>query len=391
MHDFRPACRDKTSTLTALYGPTGCGKTYSALLFAMGLAYPHMNNDEIMSTIKEEGHSRIFFVDSEGGRGAHYAPGPDMEPDFVNTFPYQYTEITAPYTPEAYTEVIKAADSAGAWVIIVDSTSHEYESEGGILEIADQYEQGIPKKGITNPRDPRDRDGWKDWEVKPDASAGKWKVPKTRHKRFVNRAIQSRAHIIFCLRAEEKMLMEQVPQLDNNGEPKMWNGKIQKKSVVVAAADRPLFERWVPICEKRFMFEMTVSFLLLPDQPGKAYPNKTLQAAFRGIFNQKGAMIGREQGEALADWSMGVRAGTAMDAKPAGSGKQERRSPEEMVAGYINALKETGNLEAMQEFQMKSGKFINQIREQNEELHQQIIAAHTAHLAVLAPDQEKAE
>ncbi len=397
--EFRPAMRDKTSVLVALGGPTGCGKTYTAILMAMGLAYPAMSDDEILAMIEKEGHSRIYFIDTEGSRGLHYAAGRGEKPDFVNTFPYLYGEIKAPYTPEAYKDAISAADEAGAWVIIVDSTSHEYEGEGGILEIADQYEAGIPKAGITNPRDPKSSDGWKDWEVKPDASAGKWKVPKTRHKKFVNRAIQARAHVIFCLRAEEKMLMRDEPQFNDDGSPKMWNGKPVKKSVVIPASDRPILERWVPICEKRFMYEMTVSFLLLPHQPGFGVPIKTLQSAFQDIFKTEGKMLGRAEGEKLAAWSMG-RAKSAINARPPGSGGSDRpsggqpdqpkadgekRTPEQLVDGYVQKLKETKTIDEMQDLQIGASSFIDKLRNNpaHSALYDRVIEENMIHRDIL--------
>src|SRR4051812_3321430 len=262
-YEFRRGVRDKTSVIVALAGASGSGKTFTAILMAVGLAYPGMSPAEIMATIEREGKSRIAFIDTEGGRGLHYCPGDGEQPDFKDTFPLEYAEITAPYTPERYQEAIQAADKAGFHVVIMDSASHEYESEGGIQEIADQAEAGVLKPGKTL-ADTEGQDGWKAWAVKPVKSPGNWKDAKTRHKRFVNRAIQARAHLIFCLRAEEKMLMRRKPKLDRQGNQQMWNGNPQFETEVVPAEDRPLLERWAPICEKRFMYEMTVSFLLLP-------------------------------------------------------------------------------------------------------------------------------
>ncbi len=84
----------------------------------------------------------------------------------------------------------------------------------------------------------------------------------------------------------------------------MWNGRPQMKTEVVAAADRPLLERWAPICEKRFMYEMTVSFLLLPSAPGVGHPIKNLQDQFLPMFPE-GAQLGVANGAALAAWSHG--------------------------------------------------------------------------------------
>ena len=296
--EFRPAVRDKTSVIVALAGASGSGKTYTAILMALGLAYPGMTPNEILDAILVEKKSRIAFIDTEGGRGLHYAPGAGQQPDFVNTFPFEYAEILAPYTPEAYQEAIQSADKAGFQVVILDSTSHEYESEGGIQEIADQAEQGVLKPGKTL-ADTEDRNtGWQAWAVKPVKSPGNWKDAKTRHKRFVNRAIQARAHLIFCLRAEEKMLMKREPKLDRDGQPKMWNGQIQYETKITPAEDRPLLERWAPICEKRFMYEMTVSFLLLPSAAGVGHPIKNLQDQFKPMFPE-GQRLGVENGRML--------------------------------------------------------------------------------------------
>ena len=67
---------------------------------------------------------------------------------------------------------------------------------------------------------------------------------------------------------------------------------------------RPL--GWMPICEKRFMFEMTASFTLKPDAPGIPQfdlPHK-LQAQHRAMFPD-GQHIGEAAGAALAVWARG--------------------------------------------------------------------------------------
>lgn len=403
MFEFRPAVRDKTSVLLALSGPTGCGKTYTALLTAVGLAYPHMSNEEILAAIKAEGKSRIFFIDTEGGRGKHYAPGPGKTPDFEKSFPYEYGQITAPYTPEVYTDAIQSADAAGAWVIILDSTSHEYESEGGLMELADEQEAGKLKPGKTL-ADANGRDGWQAWEIKPVKSPGNWKEPKTRHKRMVNRAIQARAHVIFCLRAEEKMLLSQEPKLDNQGNPKMWQGRPQMQTVVIPAADRPLLERWQPICEKRFMYEMTVSFLLLADRPGTAIPFKTLQGAFRDIFAQDGQRIGRAHGEKLADWSAGREDSTVGDGRPKGHAPmtqdesramdgdppaaKPKRTDDELFEAYVRAIKATTDLDGLIEVQARSNKFVARIAQENPALHEKILSENAYQHAALSGGNE---
>ncbi len=230
-YEFRPAVREKVSLLIALAGPSGSGKTYSAMALAEGLAGPK---------------GKIAFIDTEAGRALHYA----------DRFKFDHCDLRPPFRPQNYTDAIVAAEQAGYSVIVIDSMSHEYEGDGGILDWAASLEKSLK-------------------------SPGNWKEPKLAHKRMVSRLLQCRAHLIFCLRAEEKIRIEK----DGSG-----------KTVVVPAG-------WVPLCEKRFMFEMTSSFMMKPDYPGIPHPIK-LQDQHRAAF-PTGKQVGREAGELLAAWAAG--------------------------------------------------------------------------------------
>lgn len=257
---FKPAKRENVPLLIGLDGASGSGKTYSALLLADGIA------GEIGKAHNREG--RVFFIDTERGRGLHYA----------DDFAFMHAEINPPFRPDAYGKAIADAEKAGADVIVIDSFSHEWEGEGGVREWAA--------------------------ELEPQNKAPKnWMVPKQAHKRLVNQMLAAKAHIIVCLRSEEKMKIEAVPQYNDDGSPKMWNGKPSTKMVITPSAELPMLERWVAICEKRFPFEITTSLLLSPDHPGIPIPRK-LQEQHRAFFPQ-GQRITREAGAALARWSMG--------------------------------------------------------------------------------------
>lgn len=230
---FAPAKREQVSLLIALAGASGSGKTYSALRLARGLSTT----------------GKIAFIDTEARRGLHYA----------SEFDFMHADMRPPFAPVRFVEGIRAAEHAGADVVIIDSFSHEYDGVGGILDWADR----LAAEGVKSP--------------------GNWKEPKLAHKKLMNELLQCRASIIFCLRADEK-----IEILRENG-----------KTVV-----RPL--GWMPICEKRFMFEMTASFTLTPDRPGIpnfSLPHK-LQQQHRGMFDDQ-QPIGEESGEALAEWARG--------------------------------------------------------------------------------------
>lgn len=268
---FKPARRENVPLLIGLDGASGSGKTYSAHMLARGIA------DEIGERQGRKGV--VVGIDTERGRMLHYA----------DDFDFLHGEIHPPFRPAAYLDALEAAERAGADVVIVDSFSHEWEGEGGVREWADELERG---------------------GMKPPAQ---WKEPKLAHKRLVNKMLAMRPHIIVCLRAEEKMRVESVPQYNDDGSPKMWNGKQSTRMVITPANELSVTDRWVPICEKRFPFEITTSLLLTPDQPGVPIPRK-LQRQHRPFFPD-GQRIGREAGRQLAAWAMG---GTANGMPPAG-------------------------------------------------------------------------
>lgn len=110
---FRKAKRGLSKLRLALSGVSGSGKTYSALLLAKGLG------------------GRIAVVDTERGSASLYADMPGI-PDF------DVLDLEAPFSPERYVEAIRAAESAGYDVLIIDSMSHEWTGKGGCLELADE-------------------------------------------------------------------------------------------------------------------------------------------------------------------------------------------------------------------------------------------------------------
>jgi hypothetical protein len=245
MFDFKPAVRENVSLLIALAGASGSGKTMSALRLAKGLS--------------PEG--KIAFIDTEARRGLHYA----------DKFKFMHSDMRPPFAPDRFIEGVRAAEKAGAEVVIIDSFSHEYDGEGGVIDMADKLAAGGMKAPLN------------------------WSAPKTAHKRMVNAMLQSHASLIFCLRADEKI------EIIREG------GKTQIK---------PL--GWMPICEKRFMYEMGASFTLTPDRPGKPnfhLPHK-LQDQHRGFFHED-RCIDEEAGRLLGAWARGGAPAPAPEPDPA--------------------------------------------------------------------------
>jgi len=243
---FKPATRENLALLIGLAGPTGSGKSYTAMELASGLA----------------GERKWCVIDTEAGRAKHYA----------DRFTFDHGDLRPPFRPKAYEDAIMAADAAGYAVIVVDSASHEHAGEGGILEMQEAE---------------LDRMAGDDWKKREACKMAAWIKPKTEHKHFVQKLLQFRAHLILCFRAEEKIEMVRE------------NGKmvIKPKQTLIGA------DGFVPICEKNLPYELTLSLLLKADRPGFPHPIK-LQEQHKAMIPLD-RPIGRSTGEALAKWAGG--------------------------------------------------------------------------------------
>src|ERR1700728_1669346 len=108
--DDQPAIRQATPLLFGLIGPSGGGKTYSALRLATG--------------IQRVSGGEIFMIDTESNRSLAYA----------DKFKFRHVPFGAPFSPLDYLAAVEHCVKKGAKVIIVDSMSHEHEGPGGVLE-----------------------------------------------------------------------------------------------------------------------------------------------------------------------------------------------------------------------------------------------------------------
>lgn len=259
---LRPAVREKIGLLFGIAGASGSGKTFSALKLACGIA---------------NGTGKVAVVDTEAGRAKHYAPKPGEKADSAKgTFDFLHLDFTPPFTPERYVEAIRACEEAGATVIVIDSMSHEWSGEGGCADM-----QAAEAERMATDRKTGQLIEWKIEAM----TAPAWKKPKMRHARMMARLIQTRTHLIFCMRAQEKI-------------------KIVKKADGKGTEIVPI--GFQPICEKSFTYEMSGSMTLHPDTPGQPrYDlhhklNDELQAIF-----PEGAKIGDAAGKRLRIWAEG--------------------------------------------------------------------------------------
>lgn len=165
---FQKVTREKSKLRLALAGPSGAGKTLSALLLAYGIT-----ND----------WSKIALIDTEHGRAKFYANRSDF-----GTGEFLYQEMSAPYSPDKYISMVnEGAEAVGTdGVVIVDSFSHCWDNEGGVLDIKSQIAEQ-PKKN--------DYSAW--------ADAGKIQ------NNLVNSVLSANCHTIVTMRAKMAYAMEQ--------------------------------------------------------------------------------------------------------------------------------------------------------------------------------------
>ena len=251
---FKPAKRQNVNLLIGLASGTGGGKTWSAMALATGIA----------------GGKRFAVIDTEAGRALHYA----------DRFEFDHGDLHAPFSPDAYTEAILAADAAGYPVIIVDSMSHEWAGDGGVLDMQEHE---------------LDRMAGDDWKKREAVKMAAWIKPKMSHKRMMQKLLQVRAHLILCFRAEPKIEMVRE------------GGRM----TIVPKATLTGLDGWVPVCEKNLPFELTASFLLMADNPGYPRPIK-LPDALRQCFPLD-RPIDEEAGKRVAEWAAGGVAAEAAD------------------------------------------------------------------------------
>lgn len=156
--------RHQVKLRLGLSGPSGFGKTMSALLLAYGIT---------------EDWSKIAVIDTENNSASLYS----------HLGNYNVLTLNEPYSPERYIDAIKICEQQGIEAIIIDSITHEWQGTGGCLSIHE-------KLGGR----------FQDWaKVSP------------RHQEFINKILNSTSHIITTVRRKIDYSLD----LNSNGRTKV--------------------------------------------------------------------------------------------------------------------------------------------------------------------------
>ena len=154
---LQTAERKRAKIKMGLQGPSGSGKTYSALLLAFGLCGDW---------------TKIAVIDSENNSSNLY--------DHLGK--YKVVNIQAPFTPEKYIEAIQLCEKSSIEVIIIDSISHEWEGQGGLLEVLNN----MVGNSYTN-----------------------WNKLTPRHHNFIQHILQSPLHVIGTIRSKQDYVLSE--------------------------------------------------------------------------------------------------------------------------------------------------------------------------------------
>ncbi len=249
------AKREQVPLIIGLVGPTGSGKTGSALEIAHGL-------QDVMG-------GEIGMIDSEARRSLAYADAPMFsEPN--RKFKFRFLDFKPPFGPTDYQAACEHFISKGVKHIILDSTSHMWEGTGGILQMHQAEVERLTRA----------------WSCSADkANFPAWNAAKTEQTAFINFMKQQPVNFIFCFRGKEKL--------------KMVNGK-------------PVEAGWQAIGGEELLYEMSLACLLLPGCDGQPIWNKAeekgvkaLAAHFRPIFKDN-PRLSAAVGQRLAEWAKGA-------------------------------------------------------------------------------------
>lgn len=266
--EIRKAQRMKAKLRLGIAAPSGGGKTYSALLLAFGLG------------------GKVGLIDTENGSGDLYAHLGD----------YYVAPLAAPYTVAKYRDAIRSLEAAGCSTIIIDSLSHAWAGEGGLLD----------KQGAISTQA-----GFNSYTA--------WRKVTPEHNALVEAMLQSPCHIIATMRSKQEYVLETDSR-----------GKQVPKKVGMAPVQREGME-----------YEFTV-FLDI-DIEHVAHSSKDRTGLFDGLFFK----VEPKTGKILLDWlEKGVEAPNPKpeetEPKPDTQDTPKSEYKPLTIAGLLKTVKKAG-------------------------------------------------
>lgn len=275
--EFAPvkAVKSQVKLKLGLSGPSGSGKTDGALALATRFG-------SIADPTKQP---RILVVDTENRSASLYA----------DKYEFDTIALSAPYTPERYKRAMyKAVELEYDW-LIVDTISHEWEAEGGILRRKDKVDLANPNAN----------------------SFGNWAKIMPDHEAFVEFLKQVPVHTICTMRSKQAYILE------TDG-----RGKQKPKKVGMAPVQREGVE-----------YEFTLVFDL--DMAHAATPSKNRTRLFEAEpVDLRNPMVAQELRKWLEAGAVEVQPEFKPDLKPTATAPTQQRMPVAAVKPKLITPKE---------------------------------------------------
>jgi len=177
---IRKATKKKLKLRLALEGPSGSGKTFTALAICKAMGW------------------KTLLVDTEHRSSERYA----------DQFEFDIIDLDPPFSPDRYISCIDMAEQGGYDAVVLDSLSHEWFGQGGVLEMVD--EEMVRQRTSQ-------------------AMLG-WKVVTPKHTRLLERLIRNNVNLISCMRSKQEYSIEK----DDSGKTtikKLGMAPIQKEGM----------------------------------------------------------------------------------------------------------------------------------------------------------------
>ncbi len=166
---FKRADKKQTFLRMALLGPAGSGKSFTALRIAHSL-----------------GNGSVAAFDTERRSLSKYASEPN--PD-GGVFEFDVDDDMEDFDVRRYISAIQAAEKAGYKVLVIDSLSHAWSGQGGILEFVDA------RKGNAN------------------NGLSAWRDATPLHNKLVDAILSCKMHVVVTMRTK----MSYVQEKDEKG------------------------------------------------------------------------------------------------------------------------------------------------------------------------------
>lgn len=233
----RKAEKRQVKLKLGIQGPSGSGKTWGALELATNL-WPD---------------AKILVIDTENESASLYA----------DNFSFDTIPLDPPFESARYESCIDYAVANGYDIVILDSVTHQWDGEGGILRRKEELDRRPGSNSFTN-----------------------WATFTPEHTHFIETIKQAPIHTIATMRSKQDYVLEQ-------------NDKGKSKPVKMGMA---------PIQREGFEYEFTLVFDVQMDHKATVTKNRT------GLFGDKVLNIAdKKVADAIKNW---LEAGKPIDVTP---------------------------------------------------------------------------